>query len=207
MAKEGKDEADRLAILDVSNPGDAKIVEVLWERDRELDVAPSWPVYFPEGRRCYFSAVDNNKRTLYSVELKESRRRSRWRPREKTKSSAVSRNSLMAHSCSRPMGGICWCIPTGHERSRSRLTTAVPLRPGAASAPPWRIRPISPIRPIRRGGTRSDAAGARSGYRGSTSWSRALGQVEPVERRSAHSTSQVKQVQRTMDKLINTGPS
>ena len=74
LAKEGKDEADTLAILDVSNPGDAKIVEVLWKRDRELDVAPSWPVYFPEERCCYFSAVDNNKRTLYSVELKESRR-------------------------------------------------------------------------------------------------------------------------------------
>jgi hypothetical protein len=54
----------------------------------------------------------------------------------------------MAHSCSRPMGGICWCIPTGRERSRSRLTTAVRLRPGAASAPPRRSRPISPIRQV-----------------------------------------------------------
>ena len=74
LAKAGKDEADTVAILDVSNPGDAKIVEVLWRRDRELDVAPSWPVYFAEERRCYFSGVDDNKRTLYSVELKESRR-------------------------------------------------------------------------------------------------------------------------------------
>jgi dipeptidyl aminopeptidase/acylaminoacyl peptidase len=72
LATAGKDEADTIAILDVSNPGDAKIVEILWQRER--DIVPAWPVYFPEERRCYFSGVDNNKRTLYSVELKESRR-------------------------------------------------------------------------------------------------------------------------------------
>ncbi len=74
LATAGKDEADTVAILDVSEAGEAKIVEVLWKRGEELDVAPGWPVYFAEERRCYFSGVDNNKRTLYSVELKESRR-------------------------------------------------------------------------------------------------------------------------------------
>ncbi len=74
LATAGKDEADTVAILDVSDAGEAKIVEVLWKRGEELDVAPGWPVYFAEERRCYFSGVDDNKRTLYSVELKESRR-------------------------------------------------------------------------------------------------------------------------------------
>jgi dipeptidyl aminopeptidase/acylaminoacyl peptidase len=74
LSTAGREAADTIALLDVSNPAEAKIVEVLWQRDEELDVAPGWPVYWPEERRCYFSGVDNDKRTLYSVELKESRR-------------------------------------------------------------------------------------------------------------------------------------
>ena len=69
-----RDEGDTIALLDVSNPAEAKIIEVLWQRGEELDVTPRWPVYWPETRRCYFVGVEPNKRTLYSLERGKSRR-------------------------------------------------------------------------------------------------------------------------------------
>jgi Tol biopolymer transport system component len=39
-----REEGDTIALLDVSNPADAKIIEVLWQRGEELDVTPRWPV-------------------------------------------------------------------------------------------------------------------------------------------------------------------
>jgi RNA polymerase sigma factor (sigma-70 family) len=58
------EKGDTIALLDVSNPAEAKIIEVLWQRGAELDVTPRWPVYCPEP----------NKRTLYSLERGKSRR-------------------------------------------------------------------------------------------------------------------------------------
>ena len=74
FAIEVQNSGDTIALLDVSNPAETKIIEVLWQRGEELNVAPCWPVYWPETRRCYFSAVDDDKRPLYSLELRESRR-------------------------------------------------------------------------------------------------------------------------------------
>ncbi len=68
-------EGDIIALLDVSNPGQARIIEVLWQRGDELDVTPRWPIYSPATRRCYFIGVSaNNKRTLYSLDRGKSRR-------------------------------------------------------------------------------------------------------------------------------------
>jgi Tol biopolymer transport system component len=39
-----REEGDTIALLDVSNPAEAKIIEVLWQRGEELDVTPRWPV-------------------------------------------------------------------------------------------------------------------------------------------------------------------
>jgi dipeptidyl aminopeptidase/acylaminoacyl peptidase len=69
-----ENQGDTIALLDVTNPAEAKIIEVLWKRSDELDVTPRWPVYWPETRRCYFVGVEPNKRTLYSVERGKSRR-------------------------------------------------------------------------------------------------------------------------------------
>ena len=69
-----REEGDTIALLDVSNPAEAKIIEVLWQRGEELDVTPRWPVYWPETRRCYFLGVEGNKRTLYSLDRGKSRR-------------------------------------------------------------------------------------------------------------------------------------
>jgi len=69
-----REEGDTIALIDVSNPAEAKIVEVLWRRGKELDVTPRWPVYWPETRRCYFIGVEADKRTLYSLDRGKSRR-------------------------------------------------------------------------------------------------------------------------------------
>ncbi len=63
-----RDDGDTIALLDVSNPIHSTVIEVLWTRSKELDVSPRWPVYWPETRRCFFSGVEQNKRTLYSFD-------------------------------------------------------------------------------------------------------------------------------------------
>jgi hypothetical protein len=68
------EEGDIIALLDVSNPAEAKIIEVLWQRGKELDVTPRWTVYSPETHRCLFLGVVGDKRTLYSLERGKSRR-------------------------------------------------------------------------------------------------------------------------------------
>jgi RNA polymerase sigma factor (sigma-70 family) len=69
-----EEQSDIIALLDVSKPAEAKIIEVLWQRGEELDVTPRWPVYSPETRRCIFIGIEPNKRTLYSLERGKSRR-------------------------------------------------------------------------------------------------------------------------------------
>ena len=74
LASKEEGEGDTIALLDVTNPAEAKIIEVLWQRGDDLDVTPRWPVYWPETRRCYFVGVEPNKRTLYSLDRGKSRR-------------------------------------------------------------------------------------------------------------------------------------
>ncbi len=61
-------DGDTIALLDVRNPGKAKIIKVLWERGAELDLAPRWPLYLPQTETCYFFGVDaSNKRVLLKI--------------------------------------------------------------------------------------------------------------------------------------------
>jgi Tol biopolymer transport system component len=61
-------EGDSIALLDVRNPAEAKIIEVLWRRSDILDVTPRWPVYRADTRRGFFVGEEPTKRTLFSVE-------------------------------------------------------------------------------------------------------------------------------------------
>jgi len=71
-------EGDTIALLDVTKPAEAKIIEVLWKRGPDLDVTPRWPLYLAETGRCFFFGVDpTNKRTLYSVKRGDSGRAKR----------------------------------------------------------------------------------------------------------------------------------
>jgi RNA polymerase sigma factor (sigma-70 family) len=71
LATDGEPES--IALLDVSKPGEAKVIEVLWKRGKDLDVVPRWPVYRPDTRCCYFVGPEPTKRTIYSVRRGESR--------------------------------------------------------------------------------------------------------------------------------------
>jgi RNA polymerase sigma factor (sigma-70 family) len=74
-------EGNSIALLDVRKPAEAKIIEVLWKRNDDLDVTPRWPIYHPEKRRCIFIGVEPGKRTLYSFQRGESGRVKRLEPR------------------------------------------------------------------------------------------------------------------------------
>jgi hypothetical protein len=74
------DEGEAVTLLDVSEPEEAKIVEVLWKRNSDLDVEPSWPLYWPQTGRCFFVGLEPNKRTLFSVKRGDSGRVTRMEP-------------------------------------------------------------------------------------------------------------------------------
>ena len=63
---------DSIALIDVREPAEAKIIEVLWKRSEELDITPRWPVYRPETRQCFFVGEEPKKRRIYSVRRGES---------------------------------------------------------------------------------------------------------------------------------------
>jgi RNA polymerase sigma factor (sigma-70 family) len=61
-------DGDTIALLDVSNPGKAKIIEVLWKRGPDSDLSARWPLYIPETGTCYFFGVNPaNKRILLRI--------------------------------------------------------------------------------------------------------------------------------------------
>ena len=57
LAPKEKYEGDSIALLDVREPAEAKILEVLWKRDADLDVIPRWPVFRPGTNQCFFEGV------------------------------------------------------------------------------------------------------------------------------------------------------
>jgi hypothetical protein len=74
-------EGDSIALLDISEPAEAKILEVLWKRDADLDVLPRWPVFRPGTNQCFFEGVvpkreggPPERRALYSLVRGESQR-------------------------------------------------------------------------------------------------------------------------------------
>ncbi len=74
-------EADMIALLDVRNPAEAKIINVLWQRGPDLDVLPQRPLYSPESGRCFFVGIAaGNRRTLYSVKRGDSGQAMRIEP-------------------------------------------------------------------------------------------------------------------------------
>jgi RNA polymerase sigma factor (sigma-70 family) len=73
-------EGEAIALLDVSEPAAAKIVEVLWKRSPDLDVEPSWPLYWPRTGRGFFVGLEPNRRTLYSIKRGDPGRVTRMEP-------------------------------------------------------------------------------------------------------------------------------
>jgi hypothetical protein len=57
-----------IALVDVTNPADAKIKDVLWKRGDGTNVEPLYPVYSPERRRGVFVGRDAKGQALYTFE-------------------------------------------------------------------------------------------------------------------------------------------
>ena len=57
-------EGDSIVLLDVSEPAEAKILEVLWKRDADLDVVPRWPVFRPGTNQCSSKASCRKRKAV-----------------------------------------------------------------------------------------------------------------------------------------------
>lgn len=69
VAALGTDRADSIGLVDVNDPGQATVQEILWTRGKDLDVEPSYPLYSPATRRVVFVGKDDNKkRSIFMFE-------------------------------------------------------------------------------------------------------------------------------------------
>ena len=105
-----KGEPDSIVLLDVSNPAEAKVTEVLWRRTPDLDVTPRHMVVRPGTRECFFVGVEAKRRGLYVVEPDGS---DRARPLEVVEYQRQCRRNSSADSPSRPTAVISSSTPTG----------------------------------------------------------------------------------------------
>ena len=58
---------DSIVLLDVSRPGNAKVVRTLWKRSEGPDEFARWPLFSPSSGVCFFVGDEGSKRTLYSL--------------------------------------------------------------------------------------------------------------------------------------------
>ena len=79
----GAGAGDAIALIDVTDPAQGKVKEVLWKRGKELDVQPFNPVYSPVTRQCVFVGKTEGKgRALYSFHHGKPDRPARLEPGE-----------------------------------------------------------------------------------------------------------------------------
>jgi hypothetical protein len=64
----GLTENDTIALIDVSDPPQAKVKEVLWKRANGPDVEPLYPILSATTGRCIFVGEGANDMALYSVQ-------------------------------------------------------------------------------------------------------------------------------------------
>ncbi len=65
---EGQNTGDTIALIDLSDPPQAKVKEVLWQKANENDLKPSFSVYSAALGRCIFVGTDDKGAALYSVQ-------------------------------------------------------------------------------------------------------------------------------------------
>jgi hypothetical protein len=72
VAAIGAGAADTIALIDVSDPAQAKVKEVLWKKGKRLDVTPYHPLYSTSTRRCVFVGAEPKGMALYSFRQGQS---------------------------------------------------------------------------------------------------------------------------------------
>lgn len=83
VAAIGDTAADSIALLDISDPEQAKIKEVLWKKSAALNVIPAYPIYSPQTGRYIFigrSRPDDPAGSLYSFQAGQRERPRRYKP-------------------------------------------------------------------------------------------------------------------------------
>jgi hypothetical protein len=68
VATIGLTAGDTIALIDVSDPPQVKVTEVLWQRANGPDVEPAYPVYSATTGRCIFVGKGASGMALYSVQ-------------------------------------------------------------------------------------------------------------------------------------------
>jgi hypothetical protein len=66
---------DTVALLDVSDPGRTKVERVLWQRGKDFDVEPLWPVFSASARLCALVGSEAGGMGPYAVEPSSRARR------------------------------------------------------------------------------------------------------------------------------------
>ncbi len=56
-----------IALVDVTDPEEARVKQILWRRGDRIDISPLYPVYSPKTDLCVFVGEDENGGALYSV--------------------------------------------------------------------------------------------------------------------------------------------
>ncbi len=65
----GTDVGDTIALLDVTDPSQGKIKQVLWKRTNGPDIKPYFPLYSASTRRCIFVGGEPEGMALYSFRV------------------------------------------------------------------------------------------------------------------------------------------
>ena len=68
IAAIGAEAGDTIALVDVTDPDEAKVKEILWKKSSGPDLKPHEPIYSPATRRCIFVGEDAKGMALYSLE-------------------------------------------------------------------------------------------------------------------------------------------
>jgi type II secretory pathway pseudopilin PulG len=68
IAAIGAEASDSIALVDVTNPDEARVKEILWKKSSGPDLRPHEPIYSPATRRSIFVGEDAKGMALYSLE-------------------------------------------------------------------------------------------------------------------------------------------
>jgi Tol biopolymer transport system component len=66
VGPDARDTGDTIALIDVSDPGQARVKEVLWKKGDEPDVTLYYPILSAGTRRCIFARAEPKGMALYS---------------------------------------------------------------------------------------------------------------------------------------------
>jgi prepilin-type processing-associated H-X9-DG protein len=71
LGEDGQTAGDSLALIDVSDPGQAAVKQVLWRKTDGIDVSPSEPVFSAATGRCVFVGATAKGMALFEVDQKK----------------------------------------------------------------------------------------------------------------------------------------